>query len=337
MNQLKGPYFLSLIYIGFLVLSCKGPVKKEEEATVLKQTPFAPLTDSIRQSKPADQAELYFRRAELLSRNNLHELAAEDYKKSWNLHPDEATGLRYASTLAILGRTGEAAKLLQDCRERFPDNDNFSNMLGDAYVQAGKMKEALNLYDTLLQKDSLNFEAWYERGLLLEKAKDTAGALTALQKAFAIQPVNTYALELAHLYAENRNSKALELCDEVLRKDLAHELLDPFFIKGIYYSNIGSYKLAVVQFDSCIRRDWKFTDAHLEKGIALFKQKNYEAALKTFRMSVEVSNTYPDGYYWIGRCYEVAGSKEDAISYYQRALSLDKDFTEADEAIKRLK
>ena len=304
---------------------------------MLKQAPFAPLTDSIRQSKPADQAELYFRRAELLSRNNLHELAAEDYKRSWDLHPDEATGLRYAATLSILGRTDEAAKLLLDCQKRFPSNDNFSKMLGDVYVQSGKMKEALSLYDTLLQKDSLDFEAWYERGLLLEKAKDTAGALIALQKAYAIQPVNTYALELAHLYAENRNSKALELCDEVLRKDLAHELLDPLFIKGIYYSNTGSYKKAVVQFDSCIRRDWKFTDAHLEKGIALFKLKNYEEALKTFRMCVQVSNTYPDGYYWIGRCYEVAGSKEDAIAYYQRALLLDKDFTEANEAIKRLK
>lgn len=338
MNQSKGPYLLSLIYIGFLVLSCKDPAaKKEDETAVLKQAPFAPLTDSIRQSKPADNAGLYFRRAELLSRNNLHELAAADYQQSWALHPEEATGLRYAATLAILGETGEAARLLQDCRKRFPSNDSFSNMLGDVYVQSGKTKEALSLYDTLLQKDSLNFEAWYEKGLLLEKVKDTAGALTALQKAYTIQPVNTYALELAHLYAENRNSKALELCDEVLRKDLAHELLDPLFIKGIYYSNTGLYKKAVVQFDSCIRRDWKFTDAHLEKGIALFKQKNYEEALKAFRMSIEVSNTYPDGYYWIGRCYEIAGSKENAITYYQRALALDKDFTEAEEAIKRLK
>lgn len=338
MNQSKGPYLLSFIYIGFLALSCKGPAaKKDEAAAILKQAPFAPLTDSIRQPEQKNNAGLYFRRAELLSRNNLHELAATDYKRSWELQPDELTGLRYASTLSILGQTDEAVQLLQDCRKRFPSNDSFSNMLGNVYVQSGKTKEALNLYDAQLQKDSLNFEAWYEKGLLLEKAKDTAEALIALQKAYTIQPVNTYALELAHLYAENRNSKALQLCDEVLLKDQTHELLDPFFIKGIYYSNTAAYKKAIVQFDSCIRRDWKFTDAHLEKGIAFFKQKNYEEALKTFRMSVQVSNTFPDGYYWIGRCYEVAGNKEDAIAYYQRALSLDKDFTEAEAAIKRLK
>lgn len=338
MNKLWRPYLWWLLGIAFIAVSCKDHAdKKTEEAAVLKQAPFAPLTDSIRQAKPEEAAGLYARRAEILSRNNLHELAAEDYQKSWTLHPEEATGLRYASTLSILGRTDQAARLLQDCRKRFPSNSNFSNMLGDIYVQSGKTKLALDLYDTMLQADSLDFEAWYEKGLLLEKTNDTAGALIALKKAYTIQPVNTYALELAHLYAENRDSKALQLCDEVLAKDLTHELLDPLFIKGIYYSNTAQYKKAIVQFDSCIRRDWKFTDAHLEKGIAFFKQKNYEEALKTFRLSVEVSNTYPDGYYWIGRCYEVAGNKEEAIAYYQRALSLDKDFSEAGQAIRRLK
>jgi tetratricopeptide (TPR) repeat protein len=338
MNKLWRPYLLWLLGIVFTAMSCKDHAdKRTDEAAILKQVPFAPLTDSIRQAKPEEQAGLYARRAELLSRNNLHELAAEDYQKSWTLQPSEATGLRYGSTLSILGRTDEAIRLLQDCRKRFPSNSNFSNMLGDIYMQSGKIKAALDLYDTMLQADSLDFEAWYEKGLLLEKTNDTTGALIALKKAYTIQPVNTYALELAHLYAENRDSRALPLCDEVLSKDLAHELLDPLFIKGIYYSNTAQYKKAIVQFDSCIRRDWKFTDAHLEKGIAFFKLKNYEEALKTFRMSVEVSNTYPDGYFWIGRCYEVAGNKEEAIANYQRALSLDKDFSEAGQAIRRLK
>src|SRR6202012_449329 len=103
-------------------------------------------------------------------------------------------------------------------------------LLGELYQQLGRFTEALGLYDALLKRDSSNFEIWYEKGLLLEKGKDTAAAIHALAKAYQFQPINTYALELAHLYAESRNATALTICDNVLRKDSSHELLDPFFI-----------------------------------------------------------------------------------------------------------
>jgi tetratricopeptide (TPR) repeat protein len=314
-----------------------GSKSNDQQSAVLARPPFAPLTDSLSMDKVPDKAGIYFRRAELLSRNNLHELAAKDYQLSWKLNPDELTGLRYASTLSILGQTAQAIRLLKDCEQKFPASSSFPTLLGELYQQSGRLPEALSLYDILLNKDSSNFEAWYEKGLLLEKAKDTAGALQALAKAYALQPVNTYALELAHLYAENRNAIALAICDKVLRKDSAHELLDPFFIKGIYYSNIIQYKKAIVQFDSCIGRDWKFTDAYLEKGIALYKQNAYDTALNTFQMTIKVSNTYPDAYYWAGRCYEAMGKKDKALLYYHQTIALDKDFSEASERIKRLR
>jgi tetratricopeptide (TPR) repeat protein len=310
--------------------------KEDEQAAILHQMPFAPLTDSIEHIQGSLSAGLYFRRGDLLARANHHELAAGDFQHSWELSPQELTGFRYASTLSIVGRMDSAIQLLQDCEKRFPDNPAFASMLGDLYQQAGKNKEAIAIYDDLLHKDSTNNEAWYEKGLLLEKLLDTMGAVHALKKAFDLQPVNTYGLELAHLYAESRNPVALSICDDVLHKDSTHEMIDPLFIKGIYYSNTAQYKKAIVQFDSCIGRDWKFTDAYLEKGIALYEQKRYDTAMSTFLMTVKVSDTYPDGYYWVGRCYEATGHKDQAILYYHQALALDKDFTEAAEHIKQL-
>ncbi|HEV2480337.1 MAG TPA: tetratricopeptide repeat protein [Puia sp.] len=311
--------------------------KEDEQAAILRQPPFAPLTDSLETAKGDMAAGIYFRRGELLARSNHHELAADDYRHSWELAPEERTGFRYASTLSIIGQITPAVQLLQDCEKRFPGNAAFPSMLADLYQQAGRNKEALGIYDDLLHRDSLNNDAWYEKGLLLEKILDTPGAINALKKAYALQPVNTYGLELAHLYAESRNPVSLSICDDVLRKDSSHESIDPLFIKGIYYSNTAQYKKAIVQFDSCIGRDWKFTDAYLEKGIALYKQDRYDSAMTAFLMTVKVSDTYPDGYYWVGRCYEATGHKDQAILYYRQALALDKDFTEAADHIKRLR
>jgi tetratricopeptide (TPR) repeat protein len=323
-DALKLNIALFLFTIIFAV-GCKWEDKNKVGSTdILNKPPYAALTDSIKRF-PKD-AFLYFRRAELLSENNLHETA----------NADEQTGIRYASNLAILGKAGDHIRLLQTCIEQFPQQPGFKRLLGEAYVQEGKIKQAIGLYNRVLKNDSANFEAWYEKGRLLAQAKDTAGAILALQNAYSIQPVATYALELAHLYAESSNAIALRICDNVLQSDSSHELIDPFFIKGIYYSNTKKYELARMQFDSCISRDWKFTQAYIEKGIALFKQKNYDAALNTFRMAATVTSTDPDAYFWMGRCYEAVNKKHEAAEYYERAFELDKNFSEAKEALKRV-
>ncbi|HVM89312.1 MAG TPA: tetratricopeptide repeat protein [Puia sp.] len=301
---------------------------------ILKKTPFATLTDSIKRFP--GNAMLYFERAELLTQNNFHEIARSDYIKCWELQKDPQIALKYASNLSILGNEKELLHFLQNCIALFPQEMEFKRLLGEAYVQSGDIRQGIALYDSLLKNDSSDFEAWFEKGRLLAQAKDTAAAILSLQKAYSLQPVNTFALELAHLYAETKNPKAVTICDTVLSGDSTRSLIDPFFIKGIYYSNLVQYEKAIIAFDSCISRDWKFTDAYIEKGIALYKQKNYDAAMNIFRIAATVSNTDPDAYFWIGRCYETINKLQQAAEYYQRAVELDKDFPEAREALKRV-
>jgi tetratricopeptide (TPR) repeat protein len=317
-----------------LAAGCQMAGNNNAENDLLKTQPYASLTDSINQFP--DNASLYLRRAELLTKNNRHEIAFYDFKKSWQINPAEQTGFEYVSNLTINARTDDAIQLLRDCIAKFPSQPEFKRLLSDAYVQAGKPAEALVLFDNILKNDSTDAEAWYEKGRLLEEMRDNVTAIACLKKAYLMQPTITYTLELANRYAENINPEALRLADDVIARDSARELTDPFFIKGIYYSNSKQYDSAIVQFDSCIGRDWKLTQAYIEKGIAFFKQKNYDNALNTFRLAATVSFSSPDAYFWIGRCYEAINKKEEAARYYQKALLLDKDFTEAREALKRV-
>jgi tetratricopeptide (TPR) repeat protein len=334
MNRLVTCFLFSFC---FCICSCGllGDKTSEGFDEILHNPPFKNLTDSI--DKAPKDADLVLRRAELLTQNNQHDIAYLDYKKSWELKETESTGILYASNLFLTGRTNDAIDLLKKCIQQYPAATEFKRRLGEAYTQAGRSKEALSLYDELLKNDPANFEALYEKGMLYTKMKDTASAITVLEKSYQLQPILQNGLALANLYAETKNEKTIALCDSLQQRDTTRQFVDPIFLKGIYYSNIKDYPKAISLFDDCINRDWKFIEPYLEKGIIFYEQKNYDEAIKTFQFAITVTYTNPDAYYWIGRCCEAIGKKDEALDYYYKALAFDKNFTEAREAIKRLR
>ena len=313
--------------------ACKN--KKNDPVTpasAVETNPFYKnLNDSIKRF-PTDPS-LYMRRAERLTQENAHELAYDDFQKAWTLQPKIDIALPFAANLAILGKHADRIRLLEKVYELNNANPQVRRLLAEAYSEYGKPERALIIYNDMIAKDSLDPETLYEKAILLEQLKDTTQAIATLQKAYSMQSVDTYGLELAHLYAEQKNPKALEICNSIIRRDSASLLIDPFFIKGIYYANTKLFPKAIAQFDSCILRDWKTTDAYLEKGRAYFHMGNFNEAQKTFNMGITVSNTDPDAYYWLGRCYEAQHKKVDAINNYRKAISLDQNFVEAKQRI----
>jgi tetratricopeptide (TPR) repeat protein len=328
---------LFLITVSLYSIGCKSAddEKKAGFYEILQSSGFKTLSDSI--DKDPLNTDLLLRRAELLTQNNHHDLAYFDYKKGWEQKPSQATALLFTSNLFLTGKAAQAIDLLKQCIRRYPSAPEFRRRLGEAYTQSGKTKEALSLYDEVIKEDSSNFEAYYEKGMLLTKLKDTSGAVSMLEKSYLLQPLIQSGLALANLYAETKNEKTIELCNALQQRDTAKEFIDPVFMKGIYYSNKGDYKKAIVLFDECINRDWKFIEPYLEKGMIFFQQKNYDEAIKTFQFALTVSYSNPDAYYWIGRCCEAIGKREEALDYYYKALVFDKNFAEAKEAVKRLK
>jgi tetratricopeptide (TPR) repeat protein len=335
MSLSKYPFHF-LCFLLMVTIGCTGKKASYDamDSTVENNPLYKSLNDSIRQF-PKDPL-LYLRRAIRLSQENAHEMAYTDFSDAWKIQRRLEVALPFAANLEILGKHRERLKLLDTLHQDFPDNTQVGRLLAEAYSGSGNPGQALILYNNMLVKDSADPETFYEKALLLEQLKDTAAAITALQKAYRLQGVNTYGLELAHLFAEQKNPRALEICDFILRQDSLRLLIDPFFIKGIYFANVKQFPKAIVQFDSCIARDWKTTDAYLEKGRAYFQMQNIQAAMQTFNMAITVTNTDADAYYWLGRCFEVQHRKMDAISSYRKAISLDRNFSEATQRIQNL-
>jgi tetratricopeptide (TPR) repeat protein len=332
---------IALAFCGFVVAmpGCRSrdrsTVVKEANTAILLEPPYTGITDSIHAS-PKDHA-LYLRRAEMLSEARQYELAYADLTKAWAISPSQSTGEYQVNMLFMAGKNEQAVNLLQALSKQYPDNINFKRRMAEALLQNKQFVEALAIYNKIIAADSTDFEAFHERALISLEDKDTLTAITDLEHSFRLQPLQLTAVTLANLYAEEKNPRALELADLVISKDSAKELIDPVFIKGVYYGNIKNYPRALELFTTCIKMDWKFQDAYIEKGIIYFEQNNLDEALQQFKLAATVSNTYPDAYFWQGRCYEALGKSEEALANYARAYALDRDFTEAVDAAKRVK
>lgn len=220
---------------------------------------------------------------------------------------------------------------------QFPDSLSLRMQLAEAYRDKNQLKAALRELDTILQRDSLYLNALYRKADLHLELKDTAAGIATLERVKKIAQEEEIMYGLAYLYAGQKNSSCLAICDTMIaRMPKNNPIGDPYFIKGLYFRNINNNGEALRQFTASIRTDYTFMEAYTEKGKIYLAQKNYTEALKTFELSTRVSNSFAAGYYWQGKCKEEMGKPDEAIPQYQKALGLDPEYTEARKALQKL-
>lgn len=221
--------------------------------------------------------------------------------------------------------------------DQHPDSVGLRLKLVDALDSLGAYQQAMGQMDSLIKKDSLNYGLWYRKAQLQENTHDTTGALKSYRYAIRIYPAPDAMLAAANLLAERKDTLALAICRQVDLLRMGREYTaHTSFISGIYYARTGNHQKAVNAFNTCIANDFGYTEAYMEKGFLLYDTKKIPDALQVFKTLSAVKNTYPDAYYWMAKCYEALNNKTEAISNYQKALTLDPKLKEADAALKRL-
>ncbi len=324
---------LSLIMI---LLSCGNDANDSPYSEILTQAPYAGLTDSISHEKLND--DLYFRRAVLLNSNNFPEPALADFKKAWSIKKDE----RYAigiSSLLLEDHPDSAIQFLQkEGLKELPLSFMLQLNLAHGFEALNKWAEGLAICDKILQQFPDQVDVLKLKAELLESKGDHEASLATLERAYQITP---YDIELNYILAlklaESKNSKLLVLCDSLKKVDSMGTHAEPDYYKGIYYSNLGDKQKAISEFNIALSRDYYFLDAYIEKAAAQYDLKKYDDALKTIQLVLTISPKYADGYYWLGKCLEAMGDKEQANLNYQKALGLDKNLKEAREGLERTK
>lgn len=323
--------FLSLVMV--VVLSCNEG--DDQRNDLLSQRPYDKLTDSIKQFPK--NGHLYYKRGTVLYSKEEFALAENDLRKAWELQPDEEHALGL-STLLKQKNQGEAIRFLEDALKKLPNSIFLEIQLAQGYKAKGQLDWSLELCNRIISKYPNSIDALLLKGEILKTQGKNAESMTTLESAYRLAPGD---VELVHTlafdYAEAKNPKALSLSDSLIKADTERSHAEPHYFKGVYYSNTGNYSEAIKQFDKAIQTNYNFMNAYINKGIVYYDQKKYKEAFDVFTLAAKVFPDEADPYYWLGKTQEATGKKDKARLDYQRAYGLDKSFTEAKEAVDRLK
>jgi tetratricopeptide (TPR) repeat protein len=326
--------FFFLIVAVLLFTGCNDTEESSPFSDILNEQPYRPLTDSIQDEPGRD--ELYFRRAVLLNKNNFPEPALADFRKAWSLNKQESYAVA-VSTLLLEKKKEEAVSFLSEAIKELPKSLFLKLNLARAYNEINKPDEALAVCNDILREQPDQVNTLMLQSDLLQQKGDTTAALDSLEKAHQITPLNRdLGYQLAYLYAESKNEKVIPLTDSLIAYDSLKLYADPYYIKGLYYSNINDRPKAMQWLNETIKKDYNYQNAYIEKGKLFFNQKNIQEALKTFTLVNTIDPAFPDSWYWIGRCQEALNQKAEAKLSYEKAYGLDKTFTEAKEAAERM-
>ena len=226
---------------------------------------------------------------------------------------------------------------MQQQLQQFPDSAGLRLSLALAFDSIKAYTQANAQMDTLVAKDSTNYGLWFSKAQLLEDSGDTLNAMESYAKAAAIYPSPDAILGLANLYAEQKNERCLLLCKQVKDMSLGREYdAHCAFITGVYNARTNNPTEAVYFFNQCIKDNYTYMPAYIEKGLVYFDHQQYREALNVFQFASTIDNLYADAYYYMARCYEMLQVTDSAVLRYQQALNLDKTMHEAQQGLARL-
>ncbi|HWZ47144.1 MAG TPA: tetratricopeptide repeat protein [Herbaspirillum sp.] len=196
-----------------------------------------------------------------------------------------------------------------------------------AYHQAGRIDDALQIYQRILAADPDNADALHLMGNAAGQLGDIDASIALIARANALAPENT--IYLASLGQAYRIKKQVEPALSCYTKILA---LEPNNAAAHYHlasleKSAGNYTEAIAHYRLAVAIKPDFADAYHNLGSTLYALGKRDEALSSYEQALW--SNLPETHNNIGTIYFDQGQFERALASYRQAIEADANYAEA--------
>lgn len=195
--------------------------------------------------------------------------------------------------------SANAYKYAQEAIRLAPDNTYGYLQRGISFFYAGDFKNAVTDFNTVLDTDKQNLEAFFHRA-------------------------NTW-------YQLQQYEKAIDDYTRALEFDLNKNNPLIYYDRGLAKNALSEYVSAIKDFDKAISLspEDNYYQAYCDRGVSNFMLGYYDKAREDYNKSLQINEGYYLGHYNSGLLYHKQQLFEDALKDYDRAIEIEKNFAPA--------
>jgi len=316
--------------------------KKDSTAVQAKAdtSSFARNLSDISMKLNADpkNADLYYQRAKLYVDNKNFASAQADINRAVSIDSTKADYYLVMADIMFLNyKLKNASELFEKTLQLDPKNIKANLKLAELYLYLKAYPKVFQYCNAALKIDRLTPKAYFIKGFAFAEQGDTASAISSFQTVVEQDANNFDAyMQLGILHEAKHSKLAEQYYNNALR--LKPNDLFALYDRSNYYQGIGEYNKAIEGYYDILKIDSNYAYAHYNLGfIHLVYLKVYDQAIKHFSDAIKVKPDYYEAWYNRGLCYESLGNIAMAKQDYEQALKLKPDYVMAKKGLERVK
>ncbi len=297
-----------------------------------------PLYESISNSIKEDpnNADHYFKRANLLYEQTSYDMAISDLTKAISLDSSIVDYYHLLSDVYLdYFKSGEALDVMEKAVEKFPKSIKSLLKLSELQLTLKQYDASFFTVQKILNQDKQNAEAFFMLGMIYRAQGDKERAINSFQSAVELDPeiVDAWII-LGDLFAEKDFKIAEKYYDNAIR--INPENVQTYHAKAFYLQNNNRIDEAIALYKIIISKDPNYSDAFLNSGILYLEKDSLDRAFESFNQMVSVEPENYLGYYYRGVSRMFNNDKIGAKSDLEYVLKLNPSFEKAQQALENL-